>query len=115
MQTMTSRKTYWKLNSFKGTMHNDTTKKMVEGQQALINYLQAKLAIFEEKHAEVTGKERPDLTDSNRIRLARAAHGLNAEQLEQNAHTIMLAIGSATKSLTTLPSVTSLGNTMTSR
>lgn len=115
MQTMTSGKTYWKLNSFKGTMHNDTTKKMVEGQQALIDYLQAKLAIFEENHAEVTGKERPDLTDSNRIRLARAAHGLNAEQLEQNAHTIMLAIGSATKSLTTLPSVTSLGNTMTSR
>ena len=115
MKTMTSRKTNWKLNSFKGTMHNDTTKKMVEGQQALIDYLQAKLAIFEEKHAEVTGKERPDLTDSNRIRLARAAHGLNAEQLEQNAHTIMLAIGSATKSLTTLPSVTSLGNTMTSR
>lgn len=115
MQTMTSRKTNWKLNSFKGTMHNDTTKKMVEGQQALIDYLQAKLAIFEEKHAEVTGKERSDLTDSNRIRLARAAHGLNAEQLEQNAHTIMLAIGSATKSLTTLPSVTSLGNTMTSR
>lgn len=112
---MTSGKTYWKLNSFKGTMHNDTTKKMVEGQQALIDYLQAKLAIFEEKHAEVTGRERPDLTDSNRIRLARAAHGLNAEQLEQNAHTIMLAIGSATKSLTTLPSVTSLGNTMTSR
>lgn len=48
-----------KLNSFMGIMHDGTSKKMVEGQQALIDYLQAKLAIFEEKHAEVTGKERP--------------------------------------------------------
>ena len=87
MQTMTSRKLYGKLNSFMGTMRDGTARKMVEGQQALIDYLQTKLSIYEEKLAEATGKERPELTDADRARLARAAHGLNADQLERNEHT----------------------------
>ena len=73
MQTITSRKLYGKLNSFMGTMRDGTARKMVEGQQALIDYLQTKLSIYEEKFAEATGKERPELTDADRARLARAA------------------------------------------
>ena len=80
MQTITSRKLYGKLNSFMGTMRDGTARKMVEGQQALIDYLQTKLSIYEEKLAEATGKERPELTDADRARLARAAHGINADQ-----------------------------------
>lgn len=87
MQTMTSRKLYGKLNSFMGTMRDGTARKMVEGQQVLIDYLQTKLAIYEEKLAEATGKERPELTDTDRARQARAAHGLSADQQERNKHT----------------------------
>lgn len=81
---MNTKELYGKLNSFMGTMRDDTTRKMVEGQQALIDNLQTKLSIYEEKFAEATGKERPELTDADRARLARAAHGLNADQLERN-------------------------------
>ncbi len=65
MQTITSRKLYGKLNSFMGTMRNVTARKMVEGQQAIIDYLQTKLVIYEKKLAEATRKERPDLTDAD--------------------------------------------------
>lgn len=75
---MTSRKLYGKLNSFMGTMRDGTARKMVEGQQVLIDYLQTKLAIYEEKLAEATSKERPELTDADRARLARAGQGLKA-------------------------------------
>ena len=51
MQTMTPKKLYGKLNSFMGTMRDGTARKMVEGQQALIDYLQTKLSIYEEKLA----------------------------------------------------------------
>lgn len=88
MQTMTSRKLYDKLNSFMGTMRDGITRKMVEGQQAIIDYLQTKLSIYEEKLAEATGTERPDLTDADRARLAHVAHSLNADQLERNEHTL---------------------------
>lgn len=42
---MNTKELYGKLNSFMGTMRDDTTRKMVEGQQALIDYLQTKLSI----------------------------------------------------------------------
>ena len=45
MQTMTSRKLYGKLNSFMGTMRDGTARRMVEGQQALIDYLQTRRSL----------------------------------------------------------------------
>ena len=84
MQTITSRKLYGKLNSFMGTMRDGTARKRGEGQQVLIDYLQTTLAINEKKLAKATGKTRPELIDADRARLARVAHGLNADQLERN-------------------------------
>ena len=43
---------YGKLNSFMGTMRDGTTRKMVEGQQVLIDYLRTKLSVYEEKFKE---------------------------------------------------------------
>jgi hypothetical protein len=60
MQTITSRKLYGKLNSFMGTMRDGTAREMIEGQQALIDYLQTKLAIYEGKLPRPLGRSVPN-------------------------------------------------------
>ena len=59
MQTMTSRKLYGKLNSFMGTMRDGTARKMVEEQQALIDYLQTKLSITRRSSQITWGRSVP--------------------------------------------------------
>ena len=69
MQTITSKKLYGKLYSFICTVRDGTTWMMVKGQQAFIYFLQTKLAIYEEKFKEATGRVRHEFNDTFRTRM----------------------------------------------
>ena len=58
------------------------TREMVENLQATIEYQAEKIRIYEEKYKEVTGRERPELNDSDRKRLASKARTLNTHLLQ---------------------------------
>ena len=79
---MTSKDIYTELNAFMGRMRDGETREMVENLQAAIEYQAEKLRIYEEKYKEATGKERPELNDSDRKRLAGKARTLNTHLLQ---------------------------------
>lgn len=63
-------------------MRDGETRGIVENLQAAIDYQAEKLRIYEEKFKEATGKERPELNDSDRKRLAGKARTLNTHLLQ---------------------------------
>jgi len=79
---MTSKDIYTELNAFMGRMRDGETREMVENLQATLEYQSEKLRIYEEKYTEATGKERPELNDSDRKRLAGKARTLNTHLLQ---------------------------------
>lgn len=79
---MTSKDIYSELNAFMGRMRDGETREMVENLQTAIEYQAEKLRIYEEKYKEATGKERPELNDSDRKRLAGKARTLNTHLLQ---------------------------------
>lgn len=79
---MTPRKLYGKPNSFMRTMRYSTAKKMVEGQQALIDYLQTWLAIYEEKFKEANAMMQSDFNNSDCAGLVNMVHGFNTYSLQ---------------------------------
>ena len=50
--------------------------------QAALDYQTEKLRIYEEKYTEETGKDRPELTDDERRRLAKRGRGGNQDLLD---------------------------------
>ena len=64
------------------TMRYSTAKKMVEGQQALIDYLQTWLAIYEEKFKEANAMMQSDFNNSDCAGLVNMVHGFNTYSLQ---------------------------------
>ncbi|MFA6930016.1 MAG: hypothetical protein WCT05_06795 [Lentisphaeria bacterium] len=79
---MTSKDIYTQLNAFMGRIRDGETRKIVENLQAAIEYQADKIRIYEEKYKEMTGKERPELNDSDRKRLAGKGRTLNTHLLQ---------------------------------
>ncbi len=85
---MTSKDIYTELNAFMGRMRDGETRGMVENLQAAIEYQAEKLRIYEEKYKEATGKERPELNDSDCKRLARKVRTLNTHPCTSRKHLV---------------------------
>ena len=75
------------LNAFMCNMRDGNMRGVVANMQAVIDYQSEKLRIYEEKYHEDTGKERPELSDEDKRRLARKGHALNGVLLEMTEHT----------------------------
>ncbi|MBP5585259.1 MAG: integrase core domain-containing protein [Lentisphaeria bacterium] len=65
------------LNAFMTGMENSDMRQVVANLQAVIEYKEEELRIYRKKYKEDTGKERPDLTDSERRSMARKGKALN--------------------------------------
>lgn len=66
-----------KLNGFIKDVNAGNTKDIIKNLQLICDYQAEKLRIYEEKIQEATGKARPQLTDSDRRRLAQKGRVLN--------------------------------------
>ena len=66
-----------RINAFMGQMREGDTRKIIANLQAALDYQTEKLRIYEEKYKAETGKERPELTDDERRRLARRGRAMN--------------------------------------
>jgi hypothetical protein len=70
------------VNAFIGRMRDGENREMVKNLQAAIKYQAEKLRIYAEKYKEATGKERPELNDSDHKRLANKVSTLNTNLLQ---------------------------------
>lgn len=66
-----------KLNGFLSAVGNGDVKEVIEKMQAMMDYQAEKIRIYEDKLCELTGRERPELNDDDRKRLAHHGHKLN--------------------------------------
>lgn len=66
-----------KLNGFLSTVGNGEVKSVIEKMQAMMDYQAEKIRIYEDKLCELTGRERPELNDDDRKRLAHRGSILN--------------------------------------
>lgn len=65
------------INAFMGQMRDGNTRELIANLQAALDYQTEKLRIYEEKYKAETGKERPELTDDERRRLAKRSRAMN--------------------------------------
>ena len=65
------------INAFMGQMRDGNTRELIANLQAALDYQTEKLRIYEEKYKAETGKERPELTDDERRRLAKRGRAMN--------------------------------------
>ena len=65
------------LNAFMKGMEGDDIRQVVTNLQAVKEFLEEELSIYRKKYTEATGKERPELTDDERRRMARKGKALN--------------------------------------
>ena len=66
-----------RINAFMGQMRDGNTRELIANLQAALDYQTEKLRIYEEKYKEETGKDRPELTDDERRRLAKRGRAMN--------------------------------------
>ncbi len=69
------------LNAFMGAMREGDMRGVVASQQAAIEYLLEKVRIYEDKIKETTGKQRIELDDDEKKRLAQKGNPLNTHLL----------------------------------
>lgn len=65
------------INAFMGQMRDGNTRELIANLQAALDYQTEKLRIYEEKYKAETGKDRPELTDDERRRLAKRGRAMN--------------------------------------
>lgn len=66
-----------RLLSFMGDIQDGNLKTLLANMQTMCEYQAEKLRIYEEHLAALTGKARPELTDSDKRRLAQRSKSLN--------------------------------------
>ncbi len=66
-----------RLLSFMGEMKDGNLRTLLANMQTMCEYQAEKLRIYEEHFTELTGKERPELSDSDKRRLAQRGRKLN--------------------------------------
>ena len=66
-----------RLLSFMGEMKDGNLRTLLANMQTMCEYQAEKLRIYEEHFTELTGKERPELNDSDKRRLAQRGKALN--------------------------------------
>lgn len=70
------------VQAFLGSMREGDMKGVVANLQAAMEYQAEELRIYRDKYKEVTGKERPELSDDEKRRLARKGRALNSHLLQ---------------------------------
>ncbi len=70
------------INAFMGQMRDGNTRELIANLQAALDYQTEKLRIYEEKYKAETGKDRPELTDDERRRLAKRGRAMNQYLLQ---------------------------------
>lgn len=66
------------VQAFLGSMREGDMKGIVANLQAAMEYQAEELRIYRDKYKEATGKERPELSDDEKRRLARKGRALNS-------------------------------------
>ena len=69
------------VNAFMSEMRDGNFKGVVANLQAAMEYQAEELRIYRERYKEATGKERPELSDDEKRRLARKGRVLNSQLL----------------------------------
>ena len=65
------------INAFMGQMRDGNIRELIANLQAALDYQTEKLRIYEEKYKAETGKDRPELNDDERRRLAKRGRAMN--------------------------------------